>query len=213
VLGGGNFWMGAGQGLVVTAFNFLEHKEVANDDAILNDSKDGGPGPGQKQTPSDAIKKWLDSIKQDILDSFANFGDAADLTLDWFKGSGSSERVINTERIVNSLKDAPAVNKARDYWYAKAYRLNSSKVQVTNFSGKFGLKGLVDSGFSPFKQFIGSMSIDIFSDGAYLTFRISNKTSFKSFFYQAPVPSWNRSTLPVMGNMSQVYTWKEKIYR
>ncbi len=61
--------------------------------------------------------------------------------------------------------------------------------------------------------FIGSMSIDIFSDGAYLTFRISNKTSFKSFFYQAPVPSWNRSTLPVMGNMSQVYTWKEKIYR
>ena len=169
--------MGAGQGLVVTAFNFLEHKEVANDDAILNDSKDGGPGPGQKQTPSDAIKKWLDSIKQDILDSFANFGDAADLTLDWFKGSGSSERVINTERIVNSLKDAPAVNKARDYWYAKADRLNSSKVQVTNFSGKFGLKGLVDSGFSPFKQFIGSMSIDIFSDGAYLTFRISNKTS------------------------------------
>ena len=35
--------MGAGQGLVVTAFNFLEHKEVANDDAILNYSKDGGP--------------------------------------------------------------------------------------------------------------------------------------------------------------------------
>ncbi|MEN4759346.1 hypothetical protein ABEG63_03320 [Chryseobacterium sp. C39-AII1] len=26
VLGGGNFWMGAGQGLVVTAFNFLAHR-------------------------------------------------------------------------------------------------------------------------------------------------------------------------------------------
>lgn len=26
VLGGGNFWMGAGQGLIVTAFNFLAHK-------------------------------------------------------------------------------------------------------------------------------------------------------------------------------------------
>ena len=116
------------------------------------------------------IVTYFSSIGQDPIlgDSFANFGDAADLTLDWFKGSGSSERVINTERIVNSLKDAPAVNKARDYWYAKADRLNSSKVQVTNFSGKFGLKGLVDSGFSPFKQFIGSMSIDIFSDGAYL---------------------------------------------
>ncbi|ATL75973.1 hypothetical protein IQ37_12640 [Chryseobacterium piperi] len=28
VLGGGNFWMGAGQGLIVTAFNFLAHKET-----------------------------------------------------------------------------------------------------------------------------------------------------------------------------------------
>jgi len=28
VLGGGNFWMGAGQGLIVTAFNFLAHKEI-----------------------------------------------------------------------------------------------------------------------------------------------------------------------------------------
>jgi hypothetical protein len=34
VLGGGNFWMGAGQGLIVTAFNFLEHKESGpGDDA------------------------------------------------------------------------------------------------------------------------------------------------------------------------------------
>lgn len=28
VLGGGNFWMGAGQGLIVTTFNFLAHKET-----------------------------------------------------------------------------------------------------------------------------------------------------------------------------------------
>lgn len=28
VLGGGNFWIGAGQGLMVTAFNFLAHKET-----------------------------------------------------------------------------------------------------------------------------------------------------------------------------------------
>ena len=35
VLGGGNFWMGAGQGLIVTAFNFLAHKE-------------DGPGPKKK---------------------------------------------------------------------------------------------------------------------------------------------------------------------
>lgn len=48
------------------------------------------------------------------------------------------------DRIVDSLKDAPSVNKARDYWYAKADRLNSSTVQVTNFSGKFGLMVLTN---------------------------------------------------------------------
>lgn len=43
VLGGGNFWMGEGQGLVVTAFNFLAHREVSP----LNDGD--GPGPKSKQ--------------------------------------------------------------------------------------------------------------------------------------------------------------------
>ncbi|WP_249413528.1 RHS repeat-associated core domain-containing protein [Chryseobacterium indologenes] len=37
VLGGGNFWMGAGQGLMVTAFNFLAHKETT----VVEDSDDG----------------------------------------------------------------------------------------------------------------------------------------------------------------------------
>ncbi len=37
VLGGGNFWMGAGQGLVVTAFNFLAHKE---DSGITNKTEE-----------------------------------------------------------------------------------------------------------------------------------------------------------------------------
>lgn len=202
VLGGGNFWQGAGQGLIVTAFNFLAHKPE-------------GPGdpPGENKTPGDAVKGYLNSIKQDVIDGFANFGDALDMTGDWFTGSGSSNRTISTGRIVNSLKDAPAVERARDYWYAKADRLNSSKVQVTGYAGKFGLKGLVNSGFSPFKQFIGSMSINIYSDGSYLTFKVMNKTCFKSFFYQAPVPSWSRSTIPIMGNMQQVYTWREKIYK
>lgn len=201
-IAGGNFWKGMRQGLITAGLNHAMHSIDGPDDP-----------PGKKKTPGDAVKDYLNSIKQDIIDGFANFGDALDMTGDWFTGSGSSNRTISTDRIVNSLKDAPAVERARDYWYAKADRLNSSKVQVTGYAGKFGLKGLVDSGFSPFKQFIGSMSIDIYSDGSYLTFKVMNKTSFKSFFYQAPVPSWNRSTMPIMGNMQQVYTWREKIYR
>ncbi|KQT25877.1 hypothetical protein ASG22_04030 [Chryseobacterium sp. Leaf405] len=45
VLGGGNFWMGAGQGLVVTAFNYLAHK-TDNDPKTDNDD----PKPKKKQT-------------------------------------------------------------------------------------------------------------------------------------------------------------------
>lgn len=37
VLGGGNFWMGAGQELIVTAFNYLAHKETT----VIEDNNDG----------------------------------------------------------------------------------------------------------------------------------------------------------------------------
>ncbi|AZB18814.1 hypothetical protein EG352_14000 [Chryseobacterium indologenes] len=41
VLGGGNFWMGAGQGLIVTAFNFLAHKEITT----VEETNTGGDCP------------------------------------------------------------------------------------------------------------------------------------------------------------------------
>lgn len=140
-LSGGNFWQGAVTGGMVAGLNHAMHSIYGPDDP-----------PGKKKTPGDAVKEYLNSIKQDIIDGFANFGDALDMTGDWFTGSGSSNRTITTDRIVNSLKDAPAVERARDYWYAKADRLNSSKVQVTGYAGKFGLKGLVNSGFSPLRK-------------------------------------------------------------
>ncbi|MBE4950110.1 RHS repeat-associated core domain-containing protein [Chryseobacterium culicis] len=64
VLGGGNFWMGAGQGLIVTAFNFLAHKE-------------SGPKPKKKYTYKDAKEQWQ-SHKGGIVDVEAN-------TIDWSK--------------------------------------------------------------------------------------------------------------------------------
>lgn len=51
VLGGGNFWMGAGQGLIVTAFNFLQHIEnKPGDDELI-----------KKLTPEQ--QKQLEQIK------------------------------------------------------------------------------------------------------------------------------------------------------
>ncbi|MCQ9636451.1 FG-GAP-like repeat-containing protein [Chryseobacterium sp. WG23] len=48
VLGGGNFWMGAGQGLIVTAFNYLAHKT------------ENGPKP--KKSAYEQIKTVLDAL-------------------------------------------------------------------------------------------------------------------------------------------------------
>jgi len=42
VLGGGNFWMGAGQGLIVTAFNYLAHKEST---VVEDNNNDDGDCP------------------------------------------------------------------------------------------------------------------------------------------------------------------------
>lgn len=41
VLGGGNFWMGAGQGLMVTAFNYLAHKSPTTDNLVDDMEKIG----------------------------------------------------------------------------------------------------------------------------------------------------------------------------
>ena len=52
VLGGGNFWLGAGQGLIVTAFNFLAHKEGNNETVVNDDSS------GECQTCPKNAKNW-----------------------------------------------------------------------------------------------------------------------------------------------------------
>ena len=81
VLGGGNFWMGAGQGLVVTAFNFLAHKE-GNNETVINDDGNGEDPPGKgkkgKQTANN-IKKGAKVGKE--IGASAEFIDAMDKSL------------------------------------------------------------------------------------------------------------------------------------
>lgn len=67
VLGGGNFWMGAGQGLIVAAFNYLEHKVA--------------PGLKKQKTFYEKFKTALDAFglntatKEVILDLVKNADD------------------------------------------------------------------------------------------------------------------------------------------
>lgn len=77
------------------------------------------------------ITNW--TVKVDI---------AKEMTLDWIKGSGNVVRTIDNDRVTDELKDAPGVNKARDFFYNKYKEVENLKgASVTNYSsGFFGPK-------------------------------------------------------------------------
>jgi len=84
---------------------------------------------------------------------------------------------------------------------------------VTNFNGGFGLFGLVAAGTDIVEQYVGSMDIEIQVDekGENMLFIVGNNTSKTSALYHA-ADSYERTTgNQVMGNMYQVYIWKEPI--
>lgn len=118
------------------------------------------------------------------------------------------------------LKDARAVSLAKAFFYKKYAtdykngRTNFKGASVTNFGGVFGFTGLVAAGFDIVEQFVGTMDINIYVDekGANFLIDVENTTSAQSAFYRMS-PSWDRdpnSTTP-MGNMSQLFIWKEPI--
>jgi hypothetical protein len=62
VLGGGNFWMGAGQGLIVTSFNYLMHKPQSS---ILKDQMKGKYAlDGKPDFSDEGIMKMIDSLPE-----------------------------------------------------------------------------------------------------------------------------------------------------
>ena len=64
VLGGGNFWMGAGQGLIVTAFNFLAHKEKFRTNLKEQLDKAGYKLDDKPDFSDEAIKKMIDTVPE-----------------------------------------------------------------------------------------------------------------------------------------------------
>ncbi|MGI9652011.1 RHS repeat-associated core domain-containing protein [Chryseobacterium sp. RLHN22] len=62
VIGGGNFWVGAGTGLIVTSFNFLMHKPQSS---ILKDQMKGKYAlDGKPDFSDEGIKKMIDSLPE-----------------------------------------------------------------------------------------------------------------------------------------------------
>jgi RHS repeat-associated protein len=80
VLGGGNFWMGAGQGLIVTAFNFLAHRDVSNN--IDNDTLNQDDPYVKKTSQKMSHKEFIDFIKRNLEfnDQWSEYFDTA---ADW----------------------------------------------------------------------------------------------------------------------------------
>lgn len=98
VLGGGNFWMGAGQGLIVTAFNFLAHK-------IEN-----GPKKPQK-TNYERIKTVLDALglnmatKEAILEFVAHADDLGTAGKHFKNIVGKAGKLLGAASVVTAITD------------------------------------------------------------------------------------------------------------
>ncbi len=135
---------------------------------------------------------------------------AGEMTSDFFTGDGNYPRDFGPDSVqVRSLKNSIGVNKARNYYRTHACDGSGNPVARTG-GHKFGLKGLVDSGFDPTLQFIGSYDWKISPnpDGT-VTYTISNDTSLTSLLYQIGVPSHQRSTFRPFGTITQTYHWTE----
>ena len=135
---------------------------------------------------------------------------AIQMTKEWLTGSGPDQRDFGPGSISENLEDAWRVNEARDYFYNKYKGQPFSLSQtVENYKGSFGLTGLFKAGLDPVEQFIGSYRLDISANpGGMLRFQATNTSSFESFLYGIG-PNWERSSLGVMGNTRQTYTWYE----
>lgn len=142
-----------------------------------------------------------------------------DLLDSWAQGVGAENRVyLPGHPMTQRLKNAQQVNRARAYFYKKYlsnYQRNQSMkgASLTNFNaGGFGLSGLLLAGTDLVEQFAGSMDVEIQVDesGENMLFIVSNNTSKTSAFYHM-ADSHERSTDAAMGNLYQVYLWKEPI--
>ncbi|MFC4874293.1 hypothetical protein [Negadavirga shengliensis] len=135
----------------------------------------------------------------------------AGMTLMWATGQRlpfGAGSYYNNDRVANAMRNAWRVNQAREFFYKKyAGVTNLTGASVTNYSGKFGLEGLLRAGVDPVEQFIGSYNIDIQVVDNMLQFMLTNTTSFESFFYGIG-PNWQGGP---GGNFKQTYIFTEPL--
>jgi len=145
---------------------------------------------------------------------WSNFKKAVTMTLEWKFGVGDDQKYFVDDEVANAMRNAWKVNEARDDFYKKYEGVRNLKgASLTNYSGKFGIEGLIRAGVDPVEQFIGGYRVDIHVVGnESLQFTITNTTSFKSLTYGIG-PNWARKTFSPMGNTTQTYMFTEPLKR
>lgn len=140
--------------------------------------------------------------------------DAGEMTLQFALGTGPQSRNFGPDSVeVQNMKNSPGVDKARDYYRKNGCDKNGAPRSV-NGGHPFGLKGLVQSGFNPTQQFVGSYDWIISPNAnGTVTFTLTNETSMTSLAYHL-LPSWDRHALGPkislpFGNVTQTFSWTE----
>jgi RHS repeat-associated protein len=121
---------------------------------------------------------------------------AASMTGQFFTGEGPRDLVFGPESLESGMMaSSPGVSRAVSDYYASG---------KTSGVYEFGATAVLAAGVNPIQQFVGSFSYSITpgTDGLHVT--LQNYTSVHSLTYHI-VPSWNRSTHPVMGTTHQTY--------
>ena len=161
-----------------------------------------------------AIASYIGDGLKDTDNWWSNLTTAARLLFEWEYGIGPSNRTFMNDDAANAFRNAWRVKEARRYFYKKYTGVSDFKgASVTNYSGKFGLKGLFNAGIDPIEQYVGSYNIDIHAiEGQMLQFTITNVTSMKSLMYGLGL-QWERSQFPFYGNTRQTYIFTEPLRR
>ena len=120
-----------------------------------------------------------------------------------------------------AIRDMDHIDKARQFFYDKykkeiANGILSRKDFVEDYSGVFPVYDVFKYGFNGNKQFIGSVTINVYTsdDAKTLIFVVANTTSNTSLMYHLPVKNTSRKKGeggPPKSTINNLYIWSEPI--
>ena len=125
------------------------------------------------------------------------------LFVKWVFGAlGTTEpETFNDDRVANDMRNSAGVDEAREKYYSKG---------LTHGTYVFGIQGLLQAGYNPIQQFVGSFNWQITVSGNNLVYTLTNKTDLRSADYHITPASWDLKN-GAMGDFYQTYIFSEPL--